>query len=100
MIFNISQINHPPIEGNTSIKIIVHERDDVPRPNLYGFGIPPERNAYIGIRKKIDIDHTSNAGCIDDRELSFYPRYDYSQFACRQNYSIVQIVVTSSGIDF
>ena len=41
MIFNISQINHPPIEGNTGIKIIVHERDDIARPNLYGFGIPP-----------------------------------------------------------
>ena len=30
MIFNISQINHPSIEGNTGIKIVIHERDDVP----------------------------------------------------------------------
>ena len=91
IIFNISQINHPPIEGNTGIKIIVHERDDIARPNLYGFGIPPGRNAYIGVRKKIDIDHTSNAGCIDDRELTFYPQYRYSQFACHQNARIKQI---------
>ena len=91
MIFNISQINHPPIEGNTGIKIVVHERDDIPRPNLYGFGIPPGRNAYIGLRKKIDIDHTSNVGCIDDRKLSFYPHYDYSQFACRQNARVEHI---------
>ena len=85
IIFNVSQNNHPSGEGNSGIKIVVHERDDIPRPNLYGFGIPPGRNAYIGVRKKIDIDHTSNVGCIDDRELSFYPHYEYSQFACRQN---------------
>ena len=91
MIFNISQINHPSIEGNTGIKIVVHERDDVPRPNLYGFGVPPGRNAYIGIRKKIDIDHTSNVGCIDDHELFFYPHYDYSQFACRLNAHVKHI---------
>ena len=91
MIFNISQINHPSIEGNTGIKIVVHERNDVPRPNLYGFGIPPGRNAYIGVRKKIDIDHTSNVGCIDDRELSFYPYYEYSQFACRLNAHVKHI---------
>ena len=91
MVFNISQINHPPIEGNTGIKIIVHERDDIARPNLYGFGIPPGRNAYIGVRKKIDIDHTSNARCINDRELSFYPQYEYSQFACQQNARIEHI---------
>ena len=91
MIINISQINHPPIEGNSGIKIIVHERDDIARPNLYGLGIPPGRNAYIGIRKKIDIDHTSNVGCIEDRELSFYSHYEYSQFACRQNARIEHI---------
>ena len=85
MIFNISQMSHPPIEGNTGIKIIVHERDDIARPNLYGFGIPPGRNAYIGVRKMIAIDHTRSVGCIDDHELSFYTQYDYSQFACRQN---------------
>ena len=91
MIFNISQINHPSIEGKTGIKIVIHERDDVARPNIYGFGIPPGKNAYIGIRKKIDIDHTSNAGCIHDRDLSFYPQYEYSQFACQQNARIKHI---------
>ena len=91
MIFNISQINHPSIDGNTGIKIVIHERDDIARPNLYGFGIPPGKNAYIGVRKRIDIDHTSNVGCTDDGELSFYPHYDYSQFACRQNALIKHI---------
>ena len=91
MILNISQMSHPPIEGNAGIKIIVHERRDIARPNLYGFGIPPGRNAYIGVRKKIDIDHTSNVGCTDDRKLSFYPYYDYSQFACKQNARVEHI---------
>ena len=91
MIFNISQINHPSIDGNTGIKIVIHERDDIARPNLYGFGIPPGKNAYIGVRKRIDKDHTSNVGCTDDGELSFYPQYDYSQFACRQNALIKHI---------
>ena len=78
-------INNCFVNGNCGVKIGVHERDDIARPNLYGFGIPPGRNAYIGVRKKIAIDHTSNVGCIDDRELSFYPQYEYSQFACQQN---------------
>ena len=85
MIFNISQINHPSIDGNTGIKIVIHERDDIARPNLYGFGIPPGKNAYIGIRKRIEKYETKKFGCIDDGELSFYPHYNYSQFACRQN---------------
>ena len=85
MIINISQMSHQPIEGNAGIKIVVHERDDIARPNIYGFGIPPGRNAYIGIRKMINIDHTSNVGCIHDRKLSFYPHYEYSEVACQQN---------------
>ena len=42
-------------------------------------------NAYVGITKKINVNYTSNAECIDDQELSFYPPYKYSQFACEQN---------------
>ena len=49
-------------------------------------------------RKKIAIDHTSNIGCIDDCELSFYPQYEYSQFACRQN-SLVEHIAQSNICD-
>ena len=85
MIFNLSETNHPSSEENLGIKIVVHERNDIARPNLYGFGIPWGENAYIGITKKINVDYTSNVECINDRELSFYPQYKYSQFACEQN---------------
>ena len=85
MVLNISQSNHPSFDGNSGVKVVVHERDDIARPNLYGFGIPPGRNAYIGVRKKTTIDHTSNTECINDLKLSFYPQFEYSQFACRQN---------------
>ena len=85
MIFNASETNHPSNEENLGVKIVVHERNDIARPNLYGFGIPWGESAYIGITKKINVDCTSNVECIDDRELSFYPQYKYSQFACEQN---------------
>ena len=85
MIFNVTETNRPSIEGNLGIKVVVHERNDIARPNLYGFGIPWGENAYISITKKINVDYTSNAECIDDQELSFYPQYKYSQFACEQN---------------
>ena len=100
MIFNISQIKNPSIDGNTGIKIVIHERDDIARPNLYGFGISPGKNAYIGVRKRIDNDNTENAGCIPNKDgkLSFYPHYDYSQFACRQNALITHIADTCNCI--
>ena len=37
MIFNV---NHQSLEGNVGIKIVAHERNDIARPNLYGFKIP------------------------------------------------------------
>ena len=53
MIFNISEISFSSIVGNSGIKILIHERGDIARPNFYGFRIPPGRNAYIGIRKRL-----------------------------------------------
>ena len=46
-IFNVSQNSNPSVKGNSGVKIVVYERDDIARPNLYGFGIPPGRNAKL-----------------------------------------------------
>ena len=66
-------------------QVIVHEKDDIAKPNIYGFALTPRRNAYIDVTKKINIDYTNNVECFDDCQLSFNPQYRYSQFACKQN---------------
>ena len=86
MIINVDdQQFFPLLKGNSGIKVIVHERDDIARPTLYGIAVPPGSVAYIGIQKQINIDKTTESNCIQNRELSFYPQYKYSIYACRQN---------------
>ena len=86
MVINVDdQQFFPFLKGNAGIKVIVHERDDIARPTLYGIAVPPGSVAYIGIQKRVDIDKTTEGNCMQNRELSFYPQYKYSVYACRQN---------------
>ena len=85
VILNVDQETSPGSDGNSGIKVIVHERNDISRPNLNAVGIPTGRNALIGVVKHADIDETVQAHCIHDSDLPFFPHFEYSQFACRQN---------------
>jgi acid-sensing ion channel 5 len=84
IILDIAQENSPSTVGNSGVKVVVHERDDVPRPTLYGIGVPPGRNALIGIKKKVDIDETDEGRCVSgpDHQFQFLSNVTYSQFAC------------------
>jgi acid-sensing ion channel 5 len=85
LILNIDSQNSPSPDGNSGVKVIVHERNYIPHPNLYGIGVPPGRNGLIGVRKRTEIDETVEAHCTDGFNLPFLSDVVYSQFACLQN---------------
>lgn len=85
LILNIDQQSSPGSDGNSGIKVVVHERNDIARPNLFGIGVPTGRNALIGVKKYTDIDKTTEAQCTDGQDLPFFPDVKYSQYACREN---------------
>lgn len=96
MILNIDQETHPSLDGIVGAKVIVHERDDIARPNLYGVSVSPGQNADISVLKTIRIDETSEAKCIEDRHLELLPEFEYSQFACRTNALLEHIAQEST----
>ena len=87
LVLNIEQTTHPTFSGLTGAKVIVHERDDIPRPNLYGVSIPPGYNANIGVERIILVDKTTQVDCRKSNEVDFpfFPNIVYSQYACREN---------------
>ena len=87
LVLNIEQETHPTFDGRTGVKVIIHERDDIPRPNLYGISVPPGQNIDIGVMRSFFIDRTDQDKCNNDIEgnFPFLPNIVYSQFACRKN---------------
>ena len=87
LVLNIHQEKRPSFNGKSGVKIVVHDRKDIARPNLYGIAVPPGYAIDIGVHREITRDETSEAECIDGMDLPFFPsdKYDYSQFACREN---------------
>ena len=98
LILNIQQEKRPSFNGKSGVKLVIHNGGDIARPNLYGISVPPGRAIDIGVRRKATKDETSEAGCTDDKDLPFFPRgkYDYSQFACRENAIMEHIAKKSS----
>lgn len=92
----ILSVDPANVAETSGVKVIVHQRRDIARPNLYGIGIPPGRSALIGIRKQIEIDQTRESMCTKGFPLKFLPNRVYSQFACREN-AIVEHVVQSDA---
>ncbi|XP_011405346.1 PREDICTED: acid-sensing ion channel 5-like [Amphimedon queenslandica] len=87
LVLNIEEERYPAFEGKTGAQIIVHERNDIPRPNLAGISVPPGQNIDIGFIKAIKNDKTDSRDCINDGEkkLDFLPDVVYSKFACQEN---------------
>lgn len=87
LVLNIEQDTHPTFDGRTGVKVIIHERNDIPRPNLYGISVAPGQNVDIGITRSFFIDKTDQDECNNDIEgdFLFLPNIVYSQFACRIN---------------
>ncbi|XP_011408197.1 PREDICTED: acid-sensing ion channel 1-like [Amphimedon queenslandica] len=88
----------PSFNGKSGIKLVIYNGGDIARPNLYGISVPPGRAIDVGVRRKATKDETSEAGCIDDMDLPFFPKdkFDYSQFACRENAIMERIAKRSS----
>ena len=89
MILSVDDEHSPP-DGTSGIKVVIHDRNDIPRPSIYGIGVPTERSAFIGIKILSYIDETDVSDCINGFPLSFLPGIVYSQSACRENILLEQ----------
>ena len=69
----------------SAVKVIIHDRNDIARPSLYGIGVPVGMNAIIPVSKQHSVDETSETGCRQNTKLEFLPDVVYSQFACIQD---------------
>ena len=87
LVLNIERETHPTSDGINGVKVIIHERNDIPRPNLYGISVPPGQNADIGVQRAIFSDETYQDDCNrkEEADFPFLPNVVYSQFACRKN---------------
>lgn len=87
LVLNIEEERYPAYEGKTGAQIIVHERNDIPRPNLEGISVPPGQNVNIGFTKAIKSDETDRRDCVnnDEKSFTFLPDVVYSMFACQEN---------------
>ena len=87
LVLNIEQETHPIFHGVAGAQVIVHESNDIPRPNLHGVSVSPGQNVDIGVRRAISFDETNQDECIqnDEKDLPFLPNVVYSQYACREN---------------
>ncbi|XP_019859925.1 PREDICTED: acid-sensing ion channel 5-like [Amphimedon queenslandica] len=87
LVLNIQQEERPSFSGKLGVKLVIHDGKDIARPSLYGISVPPGFAVDVGVRKMATRDETSEAKCIDDMNLPFFPsdKFQYSQFACREN---------------
>ena len=98
LVLNIEQETHPTFSGKAGAAVIVHERNDIPRPTLYGISVPPGQNADIAIQRQVFIDRTDQNNCTQGEEVDFpfLPNVVYSQFACRKN-ELFEDLASESG---
>ena len=88
LILNIEQETHPTFDDMTGVKVIIHERNDIPRPNLHGISVPPGQNVDIGVHRTVYVHDTDEFNCNKNPEgnFNFLPAgVIYSQYACREN---------------
>ena len=100
LVLNIHQEKRPSFNGKSGVKVVVHDGRDIARPNLYGIAVPPGHAIDIGVQRRASQDETNEAKCIDGMDLPFFPsdKYDYSQFACREN-AVAKNIAKSSKCD-
>ena len=98
LILNIEQETHPTFNGKVGAAVIVHERNDIPRPTLYGISVPPGQNVDIAIQRQIFMDETKQNNCTqgEKKDFPFLPNVVYSQFACRRN-ELFEALANESG---
>jgi hypothetical protein len=81
---NIDHLHSLSPNGFSGVKVVVHDRNDIPRPGLFGIGVPPGSNAVISVKKQTEEDQTLSK-CTDDFYLPFLHDMVYSQYACYSN---------------
>jgi hypothetical protein len=80
---NINGLDATSVE-TPGVLVVVHKRDYIPRPRLFGIGIYPGSRALITVKKHFKEDRTV-PGCIDNFYLPFFHDMAYSKFACNLN---------------
>ena len=98
LTLNIDKENRPGFDGETGVKVIIHDWKDIARPRLYGISVPTLKNAIIPIVRHSVVDETDEEGCTDDVELTFLPNVVYSRFACMLDATIKHIAETCGCI--
>lgn len=88
LVLDINQDTRPSFNGKSGVKMVIHDGQDIARPNLYGINVPPGRGIDVGVRRRVSRDETEENNCIDGRYLPFYEDYRYSQFACRHDATV------------
>ena len=97
LVLNVQQEGRPSFNGKSGVKLVIHNGRDIARPNLYGISVPPGNAIDVGVRRRATQDETNEASCTDGMNLLLFPRkkFDYSQFACREN-AIAKNIADSS----
>ena len=87
MIINISQSDYIQSgNGDAGIKVVIHNRSEVPDPDASGIAIPPGQHAYVAIYPEQLLSRPELLECASEQtSLEFFPQRKYSLSACRIN---------------
>ena len=64
LIVNVSQNDYATsFGGDAGVRVAIHDRHELPEPDERGIGVPPGRNAFIGLRTEEFIDNSGKTNC-------------------------------------
>ena len=86
LLINIHQSEYVSSDNfDAGVKVAVHPQTEPPLPDDIGIGVPPGRNAFIGLRQKDILDNTRR-NCQGKSETSNFNflrnEYNYSTSSC------------------
>ena len=86
LLINIRQSEYVSSDNfDAGVKVAVHPQTEPPLPDDIGIGVPPGRNAFIGLRQKDILDNTRRncQGKSDTSSFNFLRNeYNYSTSSC------------------
>ena len=87
MILNIEQSDYIQSgNGDAGIKVVLHNRSEVPDPDASGIAISPGKHAYIAMYPEQLVSRPELLECASENtHLQFFPQKKYSLSACRMN---------------
>lgn len=101
LLVNISQDDYAASFGaDAGVRVAVHDSHEIPEPDEKGIGVPPGRNALIGLRTEDFKDNSGKTSCSEaGTDLNFFPDVDYSLSACKRNLFLEHVARNCSCLD-